>query len=130
VDARRAAERWARTWEQAWPAKDAGGIASLYAYDATYRSHPMSEPQQGGALGYTQREFAREDSIKCRFGKPIAVGDRAAVEWWASWIEAGDERTLAGVSVLRFDADERVVEHVDYWGERSGRIEPYTGWGR
>jgi hypothetical protein len=129
VDVQEAADRWARTWEQAWPAKDVESIAALYADGVTYRSHPISEPQEGGALSYTRREFAREDAIRCRFDKPIAADDRAAVQWWASWLEDGKELTLAGVTMLRFDADGRVVEHVDYWEERPGRINPFTGWG-
>jgi hypothetical protein len=111
----------------AW--RDAGAIASVYAEGATYRSHPMREPEPGSALGYVSREFAREDRIECRFGSPIASGDRAAVEWWATWVEDGRHVTLAGATVLRFDEVGRVVEHVDYWVERDGRIEPFATWG-
>jgi hypothetical protein len=124
-----AARRWASTWEQAWRAKDAAVIAALYAEGATYRSHPMREPEPGSALGYVSREFAREDRIECRFGSPIASGDRAAVEWWATWVEEGRQVTLAGATVLRFDDVGRVVEHVDYWVERDGRVEPFATWG-
>jgi hypothetical protein len=124
-----AARLWAETWERAWPAKDADAIAALYADDAIYRSHPMLDPEPGAALGYTRRQFALEDSIECRFGRPIAAGDRAAVEWWASWVEGGRELTLAGTTVLRFDENGRVVEHVDYWVERDGRVAPFSGWG-
>ena len=83
----------------------------------------------GGALAYTRREFGLEDEIRCRFGRPIAADGRAAVEWWASWIEDGKEITLAGATVLRFDADGRVTDHVDYWLQADGRPEPYPGWG-
>jgi hypothetical protein len=129
MDIQDAARRWAETWERAWPAKDADAIATLYADGAIYRSHPMRDPAAGGASGYTHREFAVEDSIECRFGRPIAAGDRAAVEWWASWVEGGRELTLAGATVLRFDGDGLVVEHVDYWVEGEGRIAPFSGWG-
>ena len=129
VDAQAAAGRWAQTWERAWSARDAEAIAALYAPGATYRSHPMREPEAGGALGYTQREFALEDSIECRFGAPVASGNRAAVEWWASYIENGRELTLAGATVLQFDVDGFVVDHVDYWVEADGRRPPFQGWG-
>jgi hypothetical protein len=33
----------------------------------------------------------------------------------------GDQRTLAGATVLRFGPDDRVVEHTDYWAEDVGR---------
>ena len=129
MDVQEAAVRWASTWERAWPAKDAEAIASLYAEGAIYRSHPMREPEPGAALGYTRRQFALEDSIECRFGTPIAAGDRAAVEWWATWVENEWELTLAGATVLRFDGDGPVLEHVDYWVERDGRMSSFPGWG-
>jgi hypothetical protein len=58
----------------------------------------------------------------------VAAGDRAAVEWWASWLESGEPVTLAGVTVLRFDADGLVVDHRDYWNEVDRREPPYGGW--
>ncbi len=129
MDPRDAARRWAETWQRAWASKDAEAIAALYAPDATYRSHPMRDPEPGGALAYTRREFALEDSIACRFGAPLAGGDRAAVEWWASYVEDGRELTLAGVTVLRFDDQGSVVDHLDYWVEAGGRRTPFDGWG-
>jgi hypothetical protein len=130
MDAQVAARRWAQIWERGWASKDAEAIAALYAPGATYRSHAMQDPESGGPLGYTQREFALEDSIECRFGEPVADDDRAAVEWWASYVEDGRELTLAGATVLRFDADGLVVDHVDYWVEGDGRRPPFEGWGR
>ena len=129
MDVEDAARRWAGTWQRAWPAKDAAAIAALYAEGATYRSHPMREPEIGSALGYTTRQFTLEDRTECRFGSPIAAGDRAAVEWWATLVEEGREETLAGTTVLRFDDDGLVVEHVDYWVEHGGRVEPFASWG-
>jgi hypothetical protein len=129
VDVHDAARRWAQTWERAWPAKDAPAIAALYADGAVYRSHPMRDPEPGSALAYVTREFGLEEWVVCRFGAPIAAGDRAAVEWWASWVQDGRELTLAGSTVLRFDGEGRVVEHVDYWVEADGRVPPFRGWG-
>ena len=62
----------------------------------------------------------------CRFGEPVVSGDRAAVEWWASWIEEGETITLAGVTMLRFDDDGKVVDQRDYWNQAEGRIEPVS----
>jgi hypothetical protein len=45
------------------------------------------------------------------------------------FIEAGQAITLAGATVLRFDSDGLVVDHVDYWVQRQGRTVPYAGWG-
>jgi hypothetical protein len=49
VNVQEAAERWARTWERAWPTKDADAIAALYADGAAYRAHAFRDPEPGGA---------------------------------------------------------------------------------
>jgi hypothetical protein len=93
-----------------------------------YRSHPFRDPEPS-PRDYVERQFAAEDEIECRFGEPLVTGDRAAVEWWASWREDGETLTLAGTTVLRFAPDGLVAEHVDYWVDGTGRLEPYAGWG-
>ena len=123
------AQLWRDTWAASWPRRDADAIASLYRADAAYRSHPLRDPEPGGARAYVERVFAEEEAVECRFGEPIVAGDRAAVEWWASWVEGGEETTLAGTTVLRFGADGLVAEHTDYWVEGSGRRAPFPGWG-
>jgi hypothetical protein len=37
--------------------------------------------------------------------------------------------TIAGVALLRFGADGRVVDERDYWNTVEGRVDPYDGWG-
>jgi ketosteroid isomerase-like protein len=125
-----AARRWASVWERAWPAKDVDAIAALYADDAEYRALVFREPELGidGVRGYLKRNFDVEDDIECRFGEPVAAGDRAAVEWWASWIEDGEQLTLAGATLLRFDDDGLVVDHRDYWNQVERREPPFAGW--
>lgn len=105
-------------------------MAALYAADATYRSHPMRDPEPGGALGYVRRQFAVEQGVECWFGEPVAGRHRAAVEWWASLREGGAAVTLAGTTLLRFEAAGQVTDHVDYWVSEPGRRQPWSGWGR
>jgi hypothetical protein len=124
-----AARRWRDTWEPAWLAKDADAIDALYAEGAVYRSHPLREPEES-ARAYVERQFAEEQEVECRFGEPLVTGDRAAVEWWATFREAGAQVTLAGVTVLRFDDEGLVSEHMDYWVESAGRHELSAAWGR
>ena len=126
MDTEHAARRWAQTWSSAWPRKDVDAIAALYADGAAYRALAFRAPDT--ASGYLQRVFAEESDITCRFGEPVVSGDRAAVEWWASWIEEGETITLAGVTMLRFDDEGKVVDQRDYWNQAEGRIEPYSGW--
>lgn len=128
MDTTAAAARWAQTWERAWPAGDVAAITALYAADATYRSSPFREPEDGGALGYVSRVFAEEADVTCWFASPMVDGRRASVEWWASFDEDGDPITLAGASVLAFDTEGLVVDHVDYWMQATGRHAPFAGW--
>jgi hypothetical protein len=126
VDTEVAAGTWAETWSTAWPRRDADVIAALYADGASYRALAFREPDT--APGYLRRVLAEESDITCRFGEPVVSGRRAAVEWWASWVEDGRRLSMAGTTLLRFDDSGRVVDHRDYWNEAEGRIDPYEGW--
>lgn len=130
MDVTAAAGRWADVWERAWAAKDVEAIVALYADRAEYRALVHRAPELGpaGVRDYLQRNFAVEHEIECRFGVPIAAGDRAAVEWWASWIEDGGRLTMAGTTVLRFDDDGLVVDHRDYWNQVDRHEPPFDGW--
>ena len=103
MDTEHAARRWAQTWSSAWPRKDVDAIAALYAKDAAYRA--LAFRVADTSSGYLKRVFAEESDIMCSFGEPVVSGDRAAVEWWGSWIEDGQTVTLAGATLLRFDDD-------------------------
>jgi hypothetical protein len=131
VDVEAAARRWAETWERAWRDRDVDAIASLYADDAVYRALAFREPDRGiaGVRRYLEENFGVEREIECWFGEPIAAGNRAAVEWWGTWIENGQRLTLAGTTVLRFDPNGQVVDHRDYWNQVERREPPFEGWG-
>ena len=130
MDVEAAARRWAETWERAWRDRDVEAIASLYADDAVYRALAFREPDRGiaGVRRYLEENFGVEEEIECWFGEPIAAGNRAAVEWWGTWIENGQRLTLAGTTVLRFDTNGQVVDHRDYWNQVERREPPFEGW--
>jgi ketosteroid isomerase-like protein len=125
-----AARRWAGVWERAWAAKDIEAIVALYSDSVRYRALVLREPELGvaGVRAYLQRTFGEEEAIDCHFGEPLVGGDRAAVEWWSSWTEGGQDLTLAGVTILRFDTDGMVVDHRDYWNQVDRREPPFDGW--
>ena len=109
-------------WERAWPVADLGAIAELYAPDAVFYSHPFRDRQ--APAEYVAWAFEDQAAADCRFGEPVAEGDRAAVEWWAVVTSKdGSVQSLAGTSMLRFDADGLVVEQRDAWAEADGRCE-------
>jgi ketosteroid isomerase-like protein len=130
MDSDGAARRWADVWSTAWPAKDVEAIVSLYAAEVLYRAFAFREPDRGidGVRRYLTENFDVEEEIECRFGEPFVGGDRATVEWWASWVEGGQPLTLAGVTVLRFDAAGQVIDHRDYWNQVERKETPYPGW--
>jgi hypothetical protein len=130
VDVEALAAQWAQTWTRAWPEKDVSAIASLYADDAEYRALVFREPDLGvaGVRRYLTGNFSVEENIACWFGEPVASGDRAAVEWWATWMEDGQRLTLAGATFLRFGADGLIVDHRDYWNQIESREPPFEGW--
>jgi len=105
-------------------------MAAFYAPDATYLSVPFREPDRGveGVRSYLTREFGVETDIECCFRSPVVDGQRAAIEWWASWVEGGQELTLAGSTFLRFNDDGLIVDHRDYWNQVDERRPPYDTW--
>jgi SnoaL-like domain len=114
MDAREAALRWRETWERCWRAHEADEIVALYAEGAYFQSHPFRDPQ--APRDYIEPTLAAEASAECEFGDPVVDGDRAAVEWHAETkLKDGGTERLAGVSLLRFDADGLVVEQRDFW---------------
>jgi hypothetical protein len=116
VDAREAAKRWADTWERGWTEQDLEAILALYAPDTSWSQSPFRDPET--PRGYLERVFAEEESAQCSFGEPLVDGDRAAVPWTGDTrLEGGGAERLAGVSLLRFDADGLVVEQRDFWNE-------------
>ena len=130
MDVEQAAQRWRATWERAWPAQDVEAIVALYADEAEYRALVHRQPELGpaGVRSYLRRIFLEEDQITCRFGEPIVAGDRAAVEWWATWVEDGDDLTMAGATLLRFGTTGLVVDHRDYWNQTDTITPPFPGW--
>ena len=128
MDPAAAARRWIDGWLRAWPASDVAGVAALYEEDAPYRSHPFRDAET--ARAYATRAFGEEELVDARFGEPIVMGHRAAVEYWAILRSPeGKELTLAGMVHLRFAGDGRVADHREYWDLQEGRHEPPSGWG-
>jgi hypothetical protein len=114
MEVRAAAERWRRTWARGWHGHDAEPILELYAEGAHFQSHPFRDPQT--PRGYIVPTLDAEAWADCEFMEPVVDGDRAAVEWRAEVkLKDGGTETLAGVSLLRFDADGLVIEQRDFW---------------
>jgi ketosteroid isomerase-like protein len=132
IEATDAARRWAAVWKSAWEARDTDAIIALYHPEAVFSTQPFRTPYlgQAGVREYVSQAFAEEQDVRAWVGQPVVDGDRATIEWWAALTEKGAEITLAGTSVLKFDADGLVTEQRDTWNQAEGRREPPNEWGR
>jgi ketosteroid isomerase-like protein len=126
VKATEAARRWTEAWRRGWEALDAGPILACYAPDALLSAEPFREPYRGldGVRAYVTQALGEEEDPTVWMSEPIVEGDRASVSWWASLREGGADTTLAGTSVLRFNADGLVVEQWDAWNQATERRNP------
>ena len=128
MDANAAARAWIDAWTRSWRAKDPELLRPVYAENARFRSHPFRDTQP--PLEYAAWAYEEEEGDpEVWMGEPLAVGETAAIEWWAVVVENGEDVSLAGTSWLRFDDDGRVVDQHDYWGTATGRTPPWEGWG-
>jgi ketosteroid isomerase-like protein len=131
MDGAEAAKSWVEAWSRGWAASDADAVASAYAEDAIFRSHPFREPHLGreGAREYARWAFEGEETVEFRFGEPVVDGARAAVEYWAILRSEGKDHTLFGIAFLRFGPDGLVVSQRDCWSMEEGGRAPPSGWG-
>lgn len=124
-------EGWLAGYREAWVRRDPAAAAALFTEDATYQEEPFAEPYVGtdGIAGYWATVTATQGDIEVRYGVPLVVGDRVAVEWWTTLRNDGVDVTLAGSFLLRFAADGRCAELREYWHASGGRREPNVAWG-
>ena len=124
-----AARRWASAWKEGWESLDPEPVVALYAMNALLSTEPFREPYRGrdGVREYVTQALGEEEDPRVWTSDPIVDGDRASISWWASLREDGADATLAGTSILRFDADGLVVEQWDAWNQLALRSDP-PGW--
>ena len=127
METREAARLWTSAWKNGWESLDPEPIMARYAPTAVHFTEPYREPSRnaGEIRAYVERVLGEEEDPRVWIGEPIVDGDRAAIPWWASLREEGTDATLAGTSVLRFDADGFVIEQWDTWNQLAERLEPH-----
>ena len=81
VETREAAQRWAKTWADAWPIKDVDAIVALQTEDGDHWGS-MFRPFRGraGLRSYVAESFA-EESVPRRFGSP----SHRSMAIWQPW---------------------------------------------
>jgi hypothetical protein len=122
---------WLDAYRRAWIEKNAAAARELFTPDAVYREQPFEPPFVGAdaIAGYWSRVTATQRDIQLRYGRPVAEGNRVAVEWWATLVNDDAPYTLAGEFLLLFAADGRCRELREYWILKEGTHEPPDGWG-
>ena len=124
---------WIEAYGRAWETRDDQAVGELFSNDAAYWSHPFRQPFHGrdAIRAYWRQATGSLTGISLNFGRPIADGSRAAVEWWA--ILHGDQQTatLPGALILRFDRNGCCEELREYWHlDQDRAIAAPEGWGR
>jgi ketosteroid isomerase-like protein len=123
---------WLERYRRAWEERDADAAAALFTEDAAYRSTPFREPHVGtsGIRDYWTGATSRQSNIRVRIGAPIVEGNRVAVEWWTTYVDAeAGERTLSGILFLRFGPGGRCEELREAWHREDGTYPPHKSWG-
>ena len=123
--------QWLDAYRKAWVERDADAAAALFTDDATYAEQPYQDAFAGaaGVREYWARVTATQSNIEIRYGKPITVGNRTAVEWWTTLENGGAPITLAGSFMLTLDASGLCRTLREYWQFVEGTKQPKSGWG-
>ncbi|WP_428101688.1 nuclear transport factor 2 family protein [Candidatus Rariloculus sp.] len=122
---------WLDAYRKAWVERDADAAAELFTQDATYAEQPYQDAFVGrrGIHEYWARVTAAQANVEIRYGTPITVGDRTAVEWWTTLTNDVVPITLAGAFILTFDASGLCRTLREYWSFAEGTKQPKSGWG-
>ncbi|MGH9052860.1 MAG: nuclear transport factor 2 family protein [Acidimicrobiia bacterium] len=123
--------QWLERYGRAWREQDADSVVELFTEDAVYRSHPMRPPLRGREQisRYWRSVTATQKNLELRFGEPITADRRMVAEWWATMRDEGEEVTISGSLILRFDSGGLCEELREYWHLEPRRYEPPEGWG-
>ena len=126
-------QEWVDGYGQAWRDKDPDAAAALFTENATYRDHPTGGGYRGpdGVREYWTNITAPQENPDVRMGTPIVSTDnrRAAVEFWARFVNDGQPVSVIGILFLRF-ADGGLCEELrETWNFEMGDHAPPADWG-
>ena len=117
-------QRWLDAYVEAWRTYDPAAIGDLFSVDVRYRYQPYLEPIVGrDAL---VADWVEDPDEAARY-EPYAVdGDRAVAVGESRYFEGdGSLRTIFhNCWLLRFDADGRCAEFVEFWREVPEELRP------
>lgn len=122
---------WLAGYVRAGVEGDADRAAALFTEDAVYRSHRFAEPYVGRKRirDYWDRVASTHGDVRTRLGRPVADGNRVAVEWWTTMESEEGAVTYAGCLFLTFAEDGLCRELRECWHVAEGLHDPPPGWG-
>jgi hypothetical protein len=107
-------QAWLDAYVQAWRSYDADAIGDLFGENASYAYKPYAEPLRGRAaiVESWRGEPDEPGSWEASYAPLLIEGDRAIATGETRYAD-GDR--FSNLFVLRFDADGRCSEFVEYF---------------
>jgi hypothetical protein len=124
-------QEWLDAYRRAWIERDPDAAAKLFTEDATYAERPYQDAFAGrkAVRDYWERVTAIQSGVEMKYGSPITVGNRTAVEWWTTLTNGGVPVTIAGAFILTFDESGLCRTLREYWVLGEDTKMPMKGWG-
>jgi SnoaL-like protein len=109
-------QAWLDAYIDAWRTYEPTTIGELFSVDASYAYHPYDEPERGreAIVASWLREPDVARSWEASYAPLVVDGDRAVA---AGKTVYTDGRRFSNLFVLRFDADGRCSEFVEWFIE-------------
>jgi hypothetical protein len=117
-------QAWLDDYVEAWRSYDPGAIADLFSADASYAYHPYEGDPLRGRDAIVESWLSERDepgSWDASYAPLVIEGDRAVATGESRY---ADGRTFSNLYVLRFDADGRCSEFVEWFMKQPERPDP------
>jgi ketosteroid isomerase-like protein len=112
-------QAWLDAYVAAWRTYDRAAIGDLFGEDATYAYHPYDEPLRGrdAIVENWSEEPDEAGSWDASYAPLLIDGERAVATGETRY---GDGERFSNLFVLRFDADGRCTEFVEWFMQQPG----------
>lgn len=109
-------------------------IASVYAENAILHDTLVTHEGLADIRKYLMRTAGRADGVKVEINEWLRGSDAQYIRWtmditWSAF-KKGQTTRSSGVSLIRFDAEGKVLVHYDFWDSANGFFIhlPVIGW--